>query len=339
MTDVNIIDIAAYAGVSVSTVSRVLNRHPDVSEATREKVMRVIDQYGYIPNDSARSLKRTSMRAVGVIVKGFSNPFFTNMLTIIQKELDDNGYECLIRQVDPNESELDSALALVKEKRIRGLVFLGGNFAQQADKLSLLEIPFVMATIGVKTEATTRRLSTVSVDDYAEAYAVTEHIIDSGHKRIAAIGYRADDWSISKLRITGFIQAMKDHGLPIIEEDVEYAGEFSLPAGYEAGAKLLKRGRYTCIFCISDLLALGAMRAIYDGGLKVPADISVVGFDGIELGRYAIPSLATVKQPDEEMAYQTVRILMDCLRNKRAEGRQMVFKARFQQGESFAARK
>lgn len=333
---VNIIDIAKYAGVSVSTVSRVLNNHPDVSVKTKQKVKAVIEEHSYIPNDSARNLKRESLKAVGVIVKGFTNPFFMRMLDIIQKELQERHYLMLLQQVDPNQDEINAALSLVKEKKPRGLIFMGGNFMQRPDKFAMLDVPFVMATITINEGIDRDAFSSVTIDDYAEAYRVTDRICKAGHKEVCAIGFMPEDRSISHLRIEGFRQALRDNGCHAGEDRLEYAREFSMVAGYNAVNQLLARSSFTCLFCISDLIALGAIRAIYDAGYKIPQDISVVGFDGIESARYSIPSLATVKQPEEKMAHNAVSILMNRLQ-KSAAHQHLVFEAGFQEGESFAA--
>ncbi len=336
--DITIIDIARFAGVSVSTVSRVLNNHPDVSRATRDAVMAVIDQHAYIPNNSARSLKRESVRAVGLVVKGLSNPFFTPMVAVVQNELDENRYQALLYQCDPNEDEVDAAISMVKEKKPRGLIFLGGNFQHSRGKLAMLGVPYVMATITMHKDVDRESFSSVTIDDYAEGYGVARHVSASGHTRVAAIGFAEEDKSISSLRIGGFMQALRDMGLPAEKNRVAFAGESSLRAGYEAAKHLLGQTDFTCLFCVSDVIALGALRALHDTGKAVPGDVSLVGFDGIEAGRYAIPSLATVKQPGREMAHESVQVLLNCLRRKGAVHSHHVFPAVWQEGESFKAR-
>ena len=335
--DVNIVDIAKYAGVSISTVSRVLNNHPDVSPKSRQKVKAVIEEYSYIPNNSARNLKRESLKAIGVIVKGFTNPFFAKMLEIIQNELQECHYSMLLEQIDPNQDEIDAAISLVKEKKPRGLIFMGGNFMQRHDKLAMLDIPFIMVTITINEGIDRSAFSSVTIDDYTEAYRVTDRICKAGHVEVCAIGFTPEDRSISHLRIEGFQQALRDNGC-LAEDRLAYAGEYSMEAGYNAAKQLLSRSRFTCLLCISDLLALGALRSVYDAGYKVPQDISVVGFDGIDNAKYSIPSLATVKQPNVKMARTAVSILMNRLK-KSAANEHLIFEADFQVGESFADRK
>lgn len=335
MNDVTIIDVAKLAGVSVATVSRVLNNHPDVSKKTREQVMSVISGCGYVPNNSAQNLKRESLKAVGVIIKGLSNPVFIKMLGIIQQELEANRYIMLLQQVEQNQDEVTAAISLCKEKKPRGLIFMGGNFKHTRDKLAMLDVPFVMLTMTMHKDIDRESFSSVTVDDYAAGYAVAERMINAGHKKLAAIGFSARDASVSRLRINGFRQCILDHGLNNGEDQIGYADGFHQSFGYAAAGELLKKVEFTALFCVSDMLALGAIRAIHDAALSVPSDISVVGFDGIDEGRYYIPSLATMKQPDQEMAYRSVRILLDCVKNN-AACQHLLFNAGFTEGESFS---
>lgn len=332
--DVNIIDVAKYAGVSVSTVSRVLNDHPDVSSKTRQKVLDVIEEYSYVPNLSARNLKRESMKAIGVVVKGFTNPFFTRMLHVIQNDLDRMHYTMLLHPAELNQDEIEGAISLCKEKKPRGLIFLGGNFRHRSERLALIDVPYVMVTMTMHNDVDRTSFSSVAIDDYAEAYAVTDRICKAGHTEVAAIGFTETDESISRLRVDGFLQALRDNGIQDGEQRLEYAGEFTMYGGYTAAKRLLGRTRFTCLFCISDIMALSAYRAICEHGLSIPEDVSVVGFDGIEFGRYATPSLATVGQPDERMARESVRILMNALQRNAAH-EHLVFPATFLDGESF----
>lgn len=336
LDNLTIIDVADLAGVSVSTVSRVLNNHPDVSKKTREKVMAIINEHTYIPNNSARSLKRESIKAVAVIVKGFSNPFFTSMLTVIQQELEENRYIAMLHQVDPNQDEVEAAISLCKEKKPRALIFMGGNFQHSRDKLARLNVPYVMLTITMHKNVDRGTFSSVAIDDYAASYRVGEAICKAGHKSFGVISSYTNDKSISRLRLDGFKKALQDNGLQLNEKAVAYAGQFSRAAGYEAAKQLMQTAKFTALFCISDILALGAIRAIHDEGYSVPEDISVIGFDGIDEGRYSIPSLATVKQPGMEMAYECVQILLNQLR-KGSPHEHMVFKETLLDGESFYA--
>lgn len=339
MNDLTIVDIARLAGVGVSSVSRVLNNHPDVSEKTRAKVLAVIQAHDYVPNNSARNLKRESAKAIAIIVKGFSNPLFTSMLSVIQTELEHNGYSSIIVQVDPNSDEVSTAISVSKEKKPRGIIFMGGNFSHSHDKLDMLGAPFVMLTITLQNDdVDPSTFSSVTIDDLAAGYTLANTLIGHGHKHLAILGFNPDDLSVSCLRIEGFRKALRENGLPAGDDIVEFAGASTFRAGYDGATALLDRTRFTCLFCVSDVLALGAMRALHDAGHRIPEGISLVGFDGIEEGRYTIPSLATMKQPERKMAKDSVRTLLTHIRSG-APHRHKIYQATFLSGESFAPRK
>lgn len=337
MSDLTIVDIAELAGVSVSTVSRVINKHPDVSAATTKRILAIIKEHGYVPNASARNLKRESAKAIGVVIKGFTNPVFTTMLQVIQQEIERNGYTLIMAQVDPDEDEVAIAISLCKEKKPRGLIFMGGNFRHSQDSLAKLEAPYAMLTIALQGGADRAKYSSVTVDDFEAGRKVADIIYAAGHRQVVVMGSRADDISISRLRIEGFKKGWEAHGLTLDEKRIAYSGAFTYKAGFDAAAALLGQLPFTCLFCVSDIQAIGAMRAIHAAGYQMPADISVLGFDGIEEGLYHIPSLATMRQPFAEMANTVVRILLDNIRGG-AEHAHVLFEAELRAGESFASR-
>lgn len=334
MKDLTIVDIAKLAGVGVSTVSRVINKHPDVSVKTKQKVMAVIDEYGYVPNDSARNLKRESAKAIGVVIKGFTNPVFTTMLEIIQQEIERNGYMLILAQVDPNQDEVTAAISLCKEKKPRGLIFMGGNFRHAQDKLAMLDAPYVMLTMTMQNDVDRESFSSVTVDDFEAGRAVAHLMHQAGHREVAVMGSSADDLSVSKLRVDGFAQGWADHGILLDPERIAYSGAFTYKDGYETTLKLVKRQKFTALFCVSDIQAIGAMRAIHTAGYKTPEDIAVIGFDGIEEGFYHIPSLTTMRQPFSKMASLSVRILLNHIRSGAAHVHRL-FTATLLEGESF----
>ena len=337
MRNITIVDIAKLAGVGVATVSRVLNKHPDVSLATQQKVNAIIEEYGYIPNVSARNLKRESSKAIGVIVKGFTNPIFTAMLEIVQQEIECNGYTLILAQVDPDQNEVSEAISLCKEKKPRGLIFMGGNFRHTQDKLSKLDAPYTMLTITMNEDVDRESFSSVTVDDYSAGKSVAERIYAAGHKKVVVMGASEEDMSISRLRIDGFAKGWQEQGLCLEKERIAYSGSFTYKDGYNATKTLLKNVDFTCLFCISDIQAIGAMRAIHETGYRIPEDISVIGFDGIDECNYHIPSLATMQQPVKKMASLSVRVLLNHIRSGAAH-EHLLFTPKFFAGESFAPR-
>ncbi len=179
MPEITIKDIAKRCGVGVSTVSRAMNNHPDINQETKNMVMEVIREVGFVPNNSARNLKRTDAKCIAVLVKGISNPLFGDMIQVIEEETQKKKYSLVLMHVEYDEDEVDVALELVKEKRLRGIVFLGGYFFHSQEKISNLTVPYIFSTIGAATPENMNRAlySSVSVDDRKESYAMTSYLL------------------------------------------------------------------------------------------------------------------------------------------------------------------
>lgn len=339
MEEITIKDIARMCGVGVSTVSRAINNHPDINPETKQKVMDVIKEYGYIPNNSARNLKRTDAKSIAVLVKGMTNPFFSSMIKAMEAEIKRKKYMMVLRHVDQKEDEVDVALELIKEKRLRGIIFLGGYFYHAEEKLEKLNVPFILSTVGCPPENMSRKhYSSLAVDDEKESYRMVSHLIEQGHKRIAILCADSEDESIGRLRLAGYQKALKDHELPMDEELIcrmkQGIESYSYQNGYVIMRELLeKRNDFTAVFAISDILAMGACRAIIEEGKRVPQDISVAGFDGIEAGDYYIPTITTIKQPVEEIARATTKLLFDIL-SGREKNQHQIFEGELLEKES-----
>lgn len=323
MFEPTIKDIAKICGVGVSTVSRAINNHPDINLETKEKIMNAIKEYGYVPNNSARNLKRIDAKAIAVLVKGISNPFFTTMIKIIEEECKKKHYAMELTHIETDEDEVDVALKVVKEKRLRGIIFLGGLFSHSDEKLQKLNVPFVFSTAGSIPENISKNMfSNMSVDDRKESEKMIDYLIEAGHKKIAIIVAEAYEESIGQLRLEGYQDSLKKHGIEIDEKLIchvdENIGHFNMENGYVTTKKLLETGeKFTALFAVSDTLAIGAMRALWDSGYNVPDDVSVAGYDGIEMAGYLSPRLTTVKQPVEDIAKATVKLLFDIISGKK----------------------
>lgn len=312
-------DIAKICGVAVSTVSRAINNHPDINEETKTLILQAIKEHNYIPNNSARNLKRSESNTIAVLIKGISNPFFNNMLKVFENETQLKKYSFLLHRVEEHEDEIEIALLLEKEKRLKGIVFLGGYFSHSEKKLKQMRVPFILSTGGVSEKIDKESYSFVTVDDFQESYKMVDYLCKLGHKRIAIISAPPEDESIGKLRLEGYMQALEDNHLPFDESLVCYKVDdsmdiFSMKYGYEVSKELITSNtEVTAIFAISDSMAVGACKAIFEMGKKVPEDYSVAGFDGMDISFYYQPSITTIRQPVEEMAEETIRILFDMI--------------------------
>lgn len=341
MPEITIKDVAKKCGVGVSTVSRAINNHPDINPATKQMIMDVIQRSGYIPNNSARNLKRADAKSIAVLIKGITNPFFSKMVKIIEEETQKKRYSMELRHVESYEDEVDIAMELVKEKRLRGIIFLGGYFSHSEEKLEKLGVPFVFGTVGAPPENISRAsYSDVAVDDFKESKKMTDYLIELGHKDIAIIAAEPGDLSIGKLRLAGYSEALRKKGIPVKDELIrkvtDNSDTYSMKNGYQATKQLIESGeRFTAIYAIADSLAIGAIRALQDAGLRVPEDISVAGYDGIELGDYIMPRLTTLRQPVEEMARQTIKLLFHIISGKE-EHQHIVYAGELVEKESTA---
>jgi DNA-binding LacI/PurR family transcriptional regulator len=339
MDSINIKDIARLCGVGVSTVSRAINNHPDINPETKNMIMQVIKENNYIPNNSARNLKRTDSRAIAVLIKGIGNPFFSKMIRIFEEEIQKKKYSFILQRVDEQEDEVDVALELIKEKKPRGIVFLGGYFSHSREELEQLTVPFVLSTIGM-TEylGESPDFSCVSVDDYAESYKMTDYLCKLGHKKILILTAPSDDESIGRLRLEGYKKALLDNGITpspsliIFSEECEEC--YTMENGYRMMNRVLnEQPEFTAVYAISDSIAIGACKAIFEHGMQIPEDYCMAGYDGLDIARYYNPSITTIRQPVEEMAKATIKILFDVIKNK-AEHQKKVFKAELIEGES-----
>jgi len=338
MSAITIKDIAKKCGVGVSTVSRAMNDHPDINPETKQMILDTIAEYGYIPNNSARNLKRSESNTIAVLVKGIDNPFFQGMFKIFESQVQKTSYSFIIHRVEEREDEIAVAVELELEKRLKGIIFLGGSFGNSEERMKKLDIPFVLCTVGMTDSVDKRLYSSISIDDYKESYRLVSYLCELGHKKIAIITGKNDDESIGKLRYQGYVQALKDHGIGLDTGLVRYMKqdlpEYSPENGYAVAKELLEEGAdFTALYVVSDNTAFGACKAILESGKRIPEDYSVAGFDGIKLARYYHPSLTTMSQPCEEMAKESIRLLIDLIEGKK-ENQHRIFEAELLEGES-----
>lgn len=329
-------DIARACGVSVSTVSRVLNNRPDVSDDVRGKVLRAVEDSGYIPNNSARDLVRSRSDAIGVIVRGMGNLFFADMLKTVSREIETSGYTMVLHFIDSDADEVKAGAILEREKKLRGLIFLGGRFDYTSAELALVGVPYVCCSFtncfgSLKEED----YASVSIDDYMTAYKAVEKLIELGHRRIAAVVPSCSDRSISELRYNGYLAALREHGIDFDSRLlVETGGCFGMAETYDGARRLVESGAdFTALFALSDTTAIAAMKALEDRGVRIPEDVSVIGIDGLSVSEYVSPTLTTMIQPAEEMGRESVRILLDMLEG-REKPRHLLLPARLRQGAS-----
>lgn len=306
-------DIARLSGCGVATVSRVLNHYPDVSDATRERVMAVVEKYGFQPNSNARHLKQQVGRSVAIIVKGTRNLLFADMVELAQLRIQEGEKEAAVYYLDEDGDEVAFALRVCREFKPLAIIFLGGDLENFRRGFASITVPCVLLTNSA-AQLGFPNLSSVTTDDTAAAEQAVDCLIHRGHSRVGIVGGNLSSTQISHQRMLGCRSSFEKHGLPF--DDISYCEpcRFSMADAYTAAGRLLDRHPdLTAIFAISDVIALGVIRALCDRGHRVPEDISVMGFDGIPYGEYSTPRLTTVRQDVGRMVERGTELLLERL--------------------------
>lgn len=308
-------DVAEYCGVSITTVSRVLNNHPDVKESVRSRVMQAVRDLHYVPNSSARDLGKSQADTIGVVLRGATNPFLTSVFHSVEQAVTEAGYAMALQQIGTDADEVAAGAALIRSKRLRGLILLGGEFDYTPERVADITVPFVCCTFTARFGTLQNdSYSSVSIDDYAEAYRAVTTLTEHGHRNIAVVLCAIDDRSISELRYRGYCDALRDAGITPDPDLVAQCGSFEMLDVYRATERLISRRQdVTAIFTISDLMAMAAIKALHNSGLKVPENCSVISIDGIEMTRYIVPTLTSLVQPGAEMGIEAVNILLSVI--------------------------
>ncbi len=331
MRIVTIRDVAREAGVSISTVSRVLNHREEVDPMTCERVDAVIDRLNYVRNANASNLKQRHTGFVAVILRGRRNLFLTDLAERIVALGRQKHMQFLLEFIDDQADEFVAARSLYLERNLQGIIFLGANLHEREEEIKGLDLPCVFATVdasGVKSP----KVASVAVDNFGAGGAVADILFDMGHKNIALVGYFGQAADSTGQRLYGVVDSFRRHDIPYDERLFEDC-DFTLEKARRCTARLLeKKLPFTALIAMSDTVAMGAMKALHDQGVRVPEDVSVVGFDGIEQGRYCTPSLATMCQPADEIAGITVNLILDVTTG--APGRHILLKGQWMAGGS-----
>ena len=309
-------DIARESGYAVGTVSRVLNNRPDVSEKARKRVMEVVEKYNFRLNNNAKHLKQQVSSGIVIIVKGSQNMLFAAIVERLQKLIEERDYAFLIYYIGEQDNEVEQAWQICRERHPSGILFLGSDLEFFRERFAQIQVPCVLVTNSAQ-ELGFENLSSVSTDDEAAAQAAVEHLIALGHRKIGVLGGFMEKSRAANTRYAGCFRAFAEHGIPLSMEEQYMPALFAMSEGYEAMGRLLDRmPDLTAVFAMADVLAVGAIRAVRDRGLRVPEDVSVVGFDGIELGSYLTPSLTTIRQDREQIADRSVELLLSQIENR-----------------------
>ncbi|CAI8869898.1 MULTISPECIES: LacI family DNA-binding transcriptional regulator [unclassified Pseudomonas] len=298
-------DVAALAGISYTTVSHVVNNTRPVSQEVRLKVEAAIKSLDYVPSAVARSLKAKTTATIGLLVPNSLNPYFAELARGIEDYCERNGYCVILCNSDDNPEKQRSYLRVLLEKRIDGLIVASaGGDSGLAQGLAGVKTPMVIVDRGLDGVDA----DLVRIDHEYGAYLATRHLLELGHRDIATIGGPAST-SVAQMRLAGYCRALKEAGVEVRPERM-LESDFTSTGGYSAAAILLEGNPPSAIFAGNDMIGIGVLRAAAERNVRVPSELSVIGFDDIQMSRYVYPALTTVGQSILQLGEMAAEVLL-----------------------------
>lgn len=305
-------DIAREVNVSVSTISRVLNNKPDVSEETKIKVEKAIKEMGYNPNRIARGLVLKKTNSIGLVIPDINNPFFPEIIKGVERTAKKLGYSLILCNTDNDKKEERESISLLRSKQVDGII-LSLSLENKAvlKELEKEKFPIVQIDRQIKDSI----YPAVTIDNKRSAYIATEYLIKQGHRKIGHVtGDLSTETALNRLK--GYKLALKDHNITIKEEWI-LEGDYSIESGKEMMEKIIKlKDRPTALFFANDLMAFGAYETIFKYNYSIPEDFSIIGHDNIEITSFVRPGLTTMDQPKYRLGEIAAKNLISIIENK-----------------------
>jgi LacI family transcriptional regulator len=324
---VSIREVAATAGVSVATVSNVLNRPDIVAQPTRDRVHAAIKELGFVRNESARQLRAGRSRTIGLVVLDVANPFFTDVARGVEDEASKSGLSVILCNSDDKQDRETRYLELLEEQRVQGVLITPVADTDTDKRLTLLQqrgTPVVL----VDSRSPSRGQCSVSVDDVLGGDLAVSHLLTAGHSRVAYVAGPASIRQVAD-RHEGALRALRRADRPARDLKVIEMDALNVAAGQRAGAAIAKiaaRSRPTAAFCANDLIALGLLQEMTRRRIRVPEDIAIVGYDDIEFAAAAAVPLSSVRQPRQELGHSAAQLLLEeALGDPAHKHRQVIF--------------
>ncbi|MDT8860802.1 LacI family transcriptional regulator [Alkalihalobacillus sp. MEB130] len=301
-------DVAKYAGVSVATVSRVLKGDDNVRQLTKEKVLKAVEELNYVPNTLARNLSNMQSKKILVVVPRVSNAVFSSIYHGIQNVVNEKGYQVIL--IETFNRRDSSVPELIRDRTVEGAILLSAMMSEEEFAEKFKGLPVVLATDNLRERI--QSTPSVSIDNVLAAEKAVHYLANLGHRCIAFLGSRSDSIG-ARERLEGYKNGLHQHGLKV-DESLIFEGEWSLESGYHlANQMLFQKKLPTAIFAASDNLAIGAISALSEQGVRIPEDISIVGFDNIAVSEYLTPALTTIEQPSVQIGEKAADMLLTIL--------------------------
>lgn len=322
-------EVAKMAEVSSATVSRFLNNSGYVGEEARKRILKVIEETGYVPSENAKSLRTKQTKVIGVILPKISTETSSRLVRGLDEVLAKEGYQILLANSGLNADKEIEHLRLLKSRDVDGIILSATtNGAGLKAEIQRLDIPVVV--VGQEVDDTPN----VIFDEYQAAKDMVKHLIDHGHERIGFIGVSEEDPAVGVLRKKGYLQAMQEKNLPIEENWIE-KGIFDVESGAVAMERMMGAAvRPTAVFAVTDRLAIGAMNYVKSIGLRIPEDIAFAGIGASELSRYITPSLTTMDYQNKESGRVAAGLILEAIKRGGSSPEKRLINVRLLQGDS-----
>lgn len=312
-------DVAKMAGVGIGTASRVLNHHPNVSDEKRQKVLEAMNTLGYRPNSIARSLKTQMTHTIGVIIMDITNPFYATIIQGIEESAYRHNYNIIVIDLGWKSSRLGERIQELRDKKVDGIIYMGSYVDDKDMKLFVKEnmpVSFISTVIQIHEVNNQYMYTAVHINNEQAAYDAIQYLIGLGYRKIGYISGKEGDLNSSVPRERGVRRAMEEAKLFLRKEWCGYGG-YTYEDGYKVMHEILKYKSYPeVIFAFGDRIAMGAAKAVISRGLTIPDDISIMGFDDLEGGKYYHPSITTVRQPRYQMGVKGTESLIQLIEKR-----------------------
>lgn len=306
--------IAELAGVSTATVSKVLNdKDQSISDATRQRVLSIVEKEGYIPNGIAKSLRMKNTKTIGIIMPDVMNLFFSELARGAEDAAERKGYSVILCNSDNKESKEEKYIQILHEKMVDGII-LTASESSVKKSLERRNIPMVLLDRDIDIEG---EIGRIIVDNEEGSYNATKYLIEKGCQNIGFISSNKINKS-SGQRLNGYEKAILESGLKL-DKDRMFLQNYTIETGYKGTVSIIEKTKIDGIICGNDLIAIGSIKALKERQINVPEEIKVIGFDDISISKYMDPPLTTVRQPIYQMGEEAVKMLINIIDKKKME--------------------
>lgn len=304
-------EIAELANVSTATVSKVINgKDQYISEATRQKILEIVEREGYIPNGIAKSLKMRKTKTIGIIMPDVMNLFFSELARGAEDAAEKRGYSVILCNTDNRESKEEKYLNILQEKMVDGIIMTAAE-ASMNKSVKRSKTPMVLVDRDIELDKPVGR---ITVNNEEGAFMATKFLIEKGCKNIGFISSEKKN-KPSAERLEGYKRALKEYKLDIDEKKI-FLENFTIDSGYKGVISLLEKTKVDGIFCGNDLIAFGAIKGLKEKKVKIPEEVKIIGFDDISMSQFIDPPLTTIKQPIYQLGEEAVKMLVAIIENQ-----------------------